>query len=218
MKRIISVCMLCVLIAVSIFTGCKDRNGYIVRYDITMEEINYFYKGTDPVNEHLTMGNIKNALGLPHGMSINWRGYTEYEYNTAFGMLYFVDLPGKNYYGIYADLFPEVEEPKSFDVEDVTIDPNRYKMERRFDIDEDELNFINIETTPSELQQILGAPHSMMYGLPENIVIGIYIYGLEDKNVFKVVYSGFGHIYKAWVEDKKGNELYTIAAYKPKEE
>lgn len=57
----------------------------------------------------------------------------------------------------------------------------------------------------------------MTYGLPNRVKTGIYIYGLIDKNTFKVAYSGFGHIYKAWVEDSKGNELYTIAAYQPKE-
>lgn len=147
MKRAASFCLLWIVLFINLLSGCVGKTGYIVRYDITMEEMNYFYKGTDPINEHLTMDSIKNALGLPHGMFIDWRGFTEYEYNTEFGVLYFVDYPGEKYYGIYTELLPEVEEPESFGVEDVTIDPNRYKMERRFDIREDELGFISKETT-----------------------------------------------------------------------
>ena len=199
---------LCILVAVLLIllSACSETTGYIVRYDIKIDEMEYFYKGTEPINEHLTMENIKKALGLPHGMFIDWRGITEYEYNTDFGVLYFVDYQEKDYYGIYADLSPGVEEPKSFGDRDITIDSGKYKMEKRFDISEDELSFINAEATPSELQEKLGAPHRMTYGLPENVGIGIYIYNLKNENIFKVAYSGYGQIYKAWVEDAKGNE------------
>ena len=216
MKKSLIICILSIIVFIIVFSACnettRESTGYIVRDDITMEDMNYFYRGTELIYEHLTMENIIKALGLPHGKHENWKGDIEYNYSTEFGTLHFAEYSGEDYYYIYTDLDSSVEAPESFGYDDVTLDPNQYLMAKRFDINKDELGFINVETTAANLQEKLGAPHDMLYGIDGLPYIGVYTYDLDDGNFFKVTYGADLIVYKAWIEDKVGNEVEVLVS------
>jgi hypothetical protein len=90
-----------------------------------------------------------------------------------------------------------------------TIEPEKYKMRKRFDIKEDDLSFISEDTTSRKIQQVLGAPHSYIEARDVNLesVSGnAFVYGLTNGDAFKVIYFRQGYILRAWVEDNDGNE------------
>ena len=90
------------------------------------------------------------------------------------------------------------------------IDRDLYKMNKRFNIDESELSFIDEEANSDKLQQVLGAPHYYIETYDVNIegVHGnVFVYELVNKSIFKVVYFRLGFILRAWLEDEHGNEI-----------
>jgi hypothetical protein len=84
-------------------------------------------------------------------------------------------------------------------------------MNIRNDISENELAFININTTSAELQNKLGAPKSIgHYVVDEEITCNAYQYEMTDGYVFNVCYYGYGKIDRAWIENAEGEETKVL--------
>lgn len=206
-------------------TDCADK-GHIYRSDIEIDDFAFLfddfeyepgkttgidlYKGFR--SNTIKPKDIFNALGLPASTTDNF-GVKEYTY-----------LVGEQYDAVTVkykpdediiDFDPSLNISEEYGVEllakgDRTIDPNKYKMKKRFNISEEELSFIDESTSSDELQKVLGAPHYYIEAYDvniEDVYANVFVYELENDNLFKVVYFRTAYIIRAWVEDSDGKQI-----------
>jgi hypothetical protein len=236
MKRFIVLLLGFVLLVCS---GCtkqwSEETGYIYRDDIEPGDFAFLFDEWvyEPGNTDNEIGlELYNALrrdtikpddifamlGLPAHTIENY------------GMISYTYLIGDEFDSIAIKYMPDTDE--IFDIEfglesiknkedeenllrllsmgDRTIDREKYKMHKRFDISEDELSFIDESATSREIQQELGAPHSyieLRETYIESAPGNAFVYELENGNVLKAIYFRQGAILRAWVEDNDGNEI-----------
>lgn len=205
----------------------STEKGHIYRNDLELDDFAFLFDdcGYEPgVTSGLDIyegfrdkifkpNDIFNALGLPGSTTGNF-GVKEYRYVVgkqcdAITIEYSPFNDCLDFYPTFSDISEE------YFIEQLatgkkTIDPNQYKMNKRFDITDDELSFIGENTTSDEIQQALGAPHSFIetYDVKiEDLYGNVFIYGLKNGKVFKVSYFRQGNILRAWIEDSDGNEI-----------
>lgn len=237
MKRF---CLLLLGVMLLLCSACSkqwsDEKGYIYRDDVQLKDFAFLFNKWDhepgktdkeiagelftALRRDLKPDDIFAVLGIPDSITEN------------FGRISYGYLIGDEYDSIA--IIYDQDEDEIFDInfgvesikseeeiEDLLMiwssgdrmtDPENYKMHKRFDIEENELSFINEDTTSSKIQQVLGAPHSYIEARdvnPESVEGNAFVYALTNGNAFKVIYFREGYILHAWVEDNDGNETKT---------
>lgn len=209
MKRAITIILSATMI-ILLFSGCSVKKGFILRNDITEDDLDIFYIG-------IKQEQVKQALGLPH-FSDTGKIATVYTYNFDGGYIR-IFFKGKTYW--YNDMikYEEAYQHQAYMDESNDnigkIDPDKYLMDIRDDIIESELAFINDKTTSAELQDKLWAPKSIAdyvvdEGTDEEITCDAYQYEMTDGYMFIVCYYGYGNIYRAWIENAEGAETKVL--------
>ena len=195
------------LFAILIISGCSMQNGYIIRNDIKMEDLEFIYEGIEQ-NMDITLKDMYSVLGLPyssHGYSV-----TEYTYFFKEGGVQLKFDKNDQFLGAIIFLLENEPEPTPFEIGEVEIDENKYKMIIRNDISENEISFIGEDITSAEIQEKLGAPHGSISNWEAETRTDVYYYNISSGHKLKITYERYGVIAEAWVEDKEGNITETI--------
>lgn len=214
MKKTLLLLALCLVLLLA-FSGCTQKAGYVVRYDITTNDLGYFFSGAEPRLDDIAESDMLDVLGLPHR-----GGYLYdcllYEYFFDEGVVGFATDESDNlraFSSIYIDWDTENEENVVKETAEKSIDAYKYTMEIRHDIDIKDIAFINDKTTSCQLQQELGAPYKMASGILKDPMTNVFMYELDDKNLLHVIYQRGGQVAGAWVEDDAGNKIQDIVPY-----
>lgn len=237
MKR---VCLLLICVVLVFCIGCtkqwSEEKGHIYRYDIESGDIAFLLNeweydssmtskevGMELLNaikSDMTPEDIFDALGLPMRTFQNY-GLVNYGYalGDEHDLITIKYDPEKG----VVDIHPEFYSIEDFaDGKDILMhwssgaeitDTEKYKMFKRFDINEKELSFINENTTSMDIQKKFGAPHhyiELRETYIESAPGNAFVYELENGSVFKVIYFRQGYILRAWVEDNGGKEEKVI--------
>ena len=198
--------ILIVIVVVLLLSGCSAKQGAIVRHDITYDDLDIFYMEIKPRD-------LESALGLPHFFRSDGKDEMYY-YNFDKGYIE-VYFTLNKYRDNSVTLLDQFFQPHPYMNESPLnkqkIDNNKYMKDIRYNIDINEIEFINIETTSIELQNVLGPPHGMSEytineGTSDEFIFTAYLYVLDNDEVFKVCYFDAGNILRAWVEDQDGKE------------
>ena len=202
--------LLLFLIPLLIFCGCSTKNGYIIRNDIEMEDLEFIYEGTEQRMD-ITLKDMYSVLGQPY--SSNGFSVTEYGYRMKEGTVQLKFDKYDQFLGAIIYLLENEPEPTPFEIGEVDIDTNKYKMQIRNDISENELSFIKQDPVSTVVQENLGAPHGSISNWDAETRTDVYYYNLTSGNTLKMTYERFGVISQAWIEDKDGDMIETIISY-----
>ena len=203
--KIITTLILCLLLL--FVCGCSTNTAYIIRNDIKMEDLEFIYEGTEQRTD-ISLKDMYSVLGQPyssHGYSV-----TEYTYFFEEGGVQIKFDNQDQFLGAKMFLLENEPEPTPFEIGEVEIDEDKYKMEKRNDISESEIVFIGEDTTSVEVQKMLGAPHGSVSHWEAETRTDVYYYNMTTGNVLKITYERYGVILQAWVEDKKGNLIEAL--------
>lgn len=210
------------------------EEGYIYRNEITLgdfaflfEEWNYESGKTDQQigvelydalkSDIIKPDDIFKELGLPQS-TIDENGIMNYDYliGDELDCITIKYIQSKD----EIDLDFKLESIKSASEQENLImlwvsggretDAQQYKMDKRFDISESELSYIDSNVTSKEIQQRLGAPHFTI-GLRDAYIESapgdIMVYSLASGNYLNLIYFRQGYILRCWIEDKEGEQL-----------
>lgn len=182
MKKLLVACILFLIVLPFFFAGClieeQDTEGYVIRNDITMADLEFLYEGIDQRMD-VTIEDMYGALGLPYSHS--GHSVIEYSYRIKEGTIQF-KFDNDKFLGARFYLLNNVPEPTPFEVGEVEIDQNQYKMKVIRDISEDEIEFIKKDTTSVEIQANLGAPHGSISCWDADTKTDVYYYILNSGN------------------------------------
>ena len=215
----------------------SDEKGYIYRHDIEPGDFAFLFDEWDyepgmSEDEYLKdfyysfrrdtikPEDIFDALGLPFSISDPF-GVIDYTYIfgegfDAFTIYYYPNKDEIDYHPSIDSVEGETDKDNlfmSWSLGAHITDTEKYKMYKRFDIREEELSFIDENTTSIGVQRAFGAPHYYIEGYkPEKETnANAFVYDLKNGNVFKIIYYRDGYILWAWVEDKDGKEIKLLA-------
>jgi len=217
LKKISFVLLACLILLVCI--GCSNETGFIMRDDVTYKDLEFFYGAGWEGNLDITIDDMFCVMGLPNfSMRLGDRNNSIQKYVYHFDdelfeasiILFTFDKNGEV---IDATINPYPIDPdiELYESEPVEIDREKYKMVIRDDIDEDELEAIDMESTSVDVQELLGAPHGRVAYGNSGLRTDAYTYPLTSGNTFVVSYERNGVIVKAWVADKNKETLKVYA-------
>jgi hypothetical protein len=207
----IFVVLICILIS-SLCMGCAQASDYIVRSDITHEDLEFVYDGYE-VNYEITLADMFRVLGLPNrrmtpaeATGTGMRHYFYYFDDELFELAVVTFTFDKYFKLVDVTLrsHPMVYDIEPFEVKPVEIDRDKYLMILRRDITENELDVFDMESTSVDVQQLLGAPHDRISAQIAGLRTDAYTYPLTNGNIFLVSYERNGVIVKAWVVEVEG--------------
>ena len=217
--------------------GCSkqwsDEKGHIYRHDIELSDFAFLFNEwdyeLDMTDDEIALAQINSlrsdikpddifdVLGLPIWTTEDF-GTINYLYTIGayYDRITIKFIPDKG----VVDLDLGIYSIDNAEVKDIvkiwalgyssSVNQGTYNTNRRYDIKNSELLFINKKTTSKDIQNELGAPHYYIEIREANIVdaeANIFVYELKNSDVFKVIYFRQGYILRAWIEDKEGNEL-----------
>lgn len=218
MKKVIIVLIICVVISL-ICLGCVQKTGFIMRNDITYKDLEFVYDGNE-LNSDVTIDDMYSIMGLPNikttpkdADTSGMRYYSYYFDDEVFelGVITFTFDNQLQFVGAPIDSYPSINiDIEPFEIESVVIDRDKYKMDMRDDIEENELEFIDMESTSVDVQQALGAPHDRIGVRKIGLRTDAYTYPMTNGNTFIISYERNGVIVKAWVvdENKETQKVY----------
>ena len=196
--------MLVLVLLILSVCGCSPSTSYVIRNDIKMEDLEFIYEGTEQKMD-ITLKDMYSVLGLPyssHGYSV-----TEYTYFFKEGGVQIKFDEKDQFLGAIIFLLENEPEPTPFEIGEVEFDENKYKMQIRNDISENEISFIGEDTTSAEVQENLGAPHGSISNWEAETRTDVYYYNITSGKTLKITYERYGVISQAWIENKDGEEI-----------
>jgi hypothetical protein len=210
-RKILFILIVCTLI-ILLCAGCAQKKGYIMRDDITYKDLDFVNSGTEP-NLEITISDMYRVMGLPNRKvtpaDVDTSGMWHYYYyfddeKFKLGVIEFIFDRQLKIAGVNISSSPVVYDTEPFDEEPYIIDKDKYMMEIRHDIEEDELSSLDMEATSVEIQKILGAPRDRISAQEAGLRTDAYTYPLTNGNTFCISYQRNGVIVKAWVINNEG--------------
>lgn len=182
------------ILGLLIILGCATNQfGTIVRHDFTDDDIDYLY-----VN--MKKDDVLGVYGLPHKTNLGYK--TTYYYYTSETVLQFDIIKDMliNVTIFYKDDGDDIVLPKKAIKE---IEVGKYTRNIKKEILYEDIKFITDKTTSLELQEIIGAPIKYEeYKLPDGVTINSFIYDLEGNKDLYILYTYYGTVGRAWIQNK----------------